>query len=232
MGIVNRTLRRPASSLLVLGMIVTNPTLSMAADATSARSHSEVSGDPRGRGHYPPSRGGWVRTLPPSQRRYDYRGRPFYFYNGFWYERRPGGYFVVRPPLGLHMPVPPPFYTTVWIDGVPYYYANDTYYRWIDSRNAYEIVAPPPGFDAAHPESPIPPKEELVPQSFVYPRNGQSAEQQSADRYACHTWSKGQAGFDPTQGGGGVAPEDIGSRSGQYQRALNACLEGRGYSVK
>ena len=27
----------------------------------------------------------------------------------------------------------PPFYTTVWFGGLPYYYANDTYYAWRDS---------------------------------------------------------------------------------------------------
>ena len=57
-------------------------------------------------------------------------------------------------------------------------------------------------------------------------------EQQAADQYECHNWSKSQTGFDPTQPGGGVAQNDTGARRDQYQRAMTACLEARGYSVK
>ncbi len=42
----------------------------------------------------------------------------------------------------------------------------------------------------------------------------------------------GQTGFDPTQPGGGVAPDQNGARRQQYQRAMTACLEARGYSVQ
>jgi len=35
-------------------------------------------------------------------------------------------------------------------------------------------------------------------QVFAYPSGGQSQQQQDADRYACHTWSVSQTGFDPT----------------------------------
>src|SRR5215471_6671450 len=58
------------------------------------------------------------------------------------------------------------------------------------------------------------------------PKNGQSQQQQWTDRYECHQWAVNQSGFDPTRktapGGSGVE---------QYQRALSACLEGRGYTV-
>ena len=33
----------------------------------------------------------------------------------------------------------------------------------------------------------------------IYPAKGQSAKQQDQDRYECHTWARGQSGFDPTQ---------------------------------
>ena len=35
-------------------------------------------------------------------------------------------------------------------------------------------------------------------QVFAYPSAGQSQQQQDVDRYACHTWSVSQTGFDPT----------------------------------
>ena len=53
---------------------------------------------------------------------------------------------------------------------------------------------------------------------FMYPKNGQSAEQQSTDRRECQQWAAQQAGTD-----GSVAPD--------YQRAMMACIEGRGYSA-
>jgi hypothetical protein len=67
---------------------------------------------------------------------------------------------------------------------------------------------------------------------YVYPRNGQTQEQQSADRYECHSWAKGQTGFDPTQPAPGGPSGDSGAQRAQYQRAITACLEARGYSVK
>ena len=33
----------------------------------------------------------------------------------------------------------------------------------------------------------------------IYPAKGQSAKQQDQDRYECHSWARGQSGFDPTQ---------------------------------
>ena len=54
-------------------------------------------------------------------------------------------------PTGLVVSTLPPFYTTVWIGGVPYYYANDVYYRWVPEQNGYEVVEPPQ--DADQPDS-------------------------------------------------------------------------------
>jgi hypothetical protein len=33
---------------------------------------------------------------------------------------------------------------------------------------------------------------------FIYPKKGQSAEQQSKDRFECHSWAVQQTGFDPS----------------------------------
>ena len=57
------------------------------------------------------------------------RGRDRFFYSGgTWYAPRGGVYVVVGAPLGAFVPVLPPYYNTVWFGGVPYYYADDTYY--------------------------------------------------------------------------------------------------------
>lgn len=42
-------------------------------------------------------------------------------------------------------------------------------------------------------------------QVFAYPNQGQSQEQQSRDRYECHTWSVQQTGFDPSNPNASVA---------------------------
>ncbi len=60
-----------------------------------------------------------------------------------WYAPRGSSFVVVAAPVGMFVPVLPPFYTTLWIGGLPYYYANDTYYVWRDAQDGYEVVDPP-----------------------------------------------------------------------------------------
>jgi hypothetical protein len=52
-------------------------------------------------------------------------------------------------------------------------------------------VAPPPRVVAV----PAPPPQRV----FVYPANGQSAEQTDRDRYECHVWAVQQTGVDPSR---------------------------------
>jgi hypothetical protein len=183
-------------------------------------------------GAYYPPRGQVVRELPGGYRPYAFHGSRYYFNGGIWYAPGPGGFIVTRPPFGLYVTVLPPFYTTLWFGGVPYYYANDVYYQWDPSQNGYVVAPPPPGADqpGAGPDASPPPPPPAGDDFYIYPRNGQPQAQQAADRYECHNWAKGQTGFDPTAPGGGVP--DTGPRREQYQRAITACLEARGYSVK
>jgi hypothetical protein len=178
-------------------------------------------------GHYYVPRGTVVRELPAGYRPYWFHGTHLYFSGGVWYAPGPNGFIVTRPPTGLVVSTLPPFYTTVWIGGVPYYYANDVYYRWVPEQNGYEVVEPPQGAD-----QPGPPPQSAAEDFYIYPKNGQSPEQQSADRYECHSWAKSQTGFDPTKLNGGVPPGDTAAKREQYRRAITACLEARGYSVK
>jgi opacity protein-like surface antigen len=66
----------------------------------------------------------------------------------------------------------------------------------------------------------------------ISPKNGQTAEQEAADRYACHSWARNQTGFDPTEPSGGVSPNEETSRRQEYRRAMTACLEAHGYGVR
>ena len=174
--------------------------------------------------HYYPRPGANIKTLPSRHYRVPYKDSYFYFSAGIWY-RPYGSYFIVsRPPIGIIVPVLPPFYTTVWFYGVPYYYANDVYYVWRPDLNAY-IVTEPPAQTAA---DPVP----LAEQLYIYPARGQSEQQQADDRYACHRWGVEQTSYDPTQPPQGLSLDELNNKRENYQRAMRACLEGRGYTVR
>ncbi len=178
-------------------------------------------------GHYYPAPGASVHVLPDGYRPYFHGGQSFYFSAGVWYAPGAGGFVVVRPPVGLVINVLPPYYSTVWFGGLPYYYANDVYYTWNAAQNGYVVVDPPA--DAAQPSEPPPASHEDL---IIYPKNGQPPAQQAADRYECHNWARQQTGFDPTQPAGGVPGPDVLRSRNAYDRAMSACLSGRGYEVK
>jgi hypothetical protein len=207
--------------------------------------------------HYYPPRGYLFRVLPPNPRLIVHRGQPYYFSAGVWYQPVEGHYVVVRPPIGILVPFLPPFYSRVWVGPRPYYYANDVYY--VRGAQGYVVVDQPPGVIsiAPPPGMPLPPDDavtELGPASnsmpaavaatppvtaiapstnaaqagdnqlFVYPRQGQSAEQQNRDRSECNSWAIGQTGSNASSSGEQMNPA--------FMRALGACLDGRGYTVK
>jgi hypothetical protein len=78
------------------------------------------------------------------------------------------------------------------------------------------------------PSSPVSPPaatSTVTAELFVYPRNGQTEAQLAADRRDCNSWAASQTGFDPSR---------VADPQGQprFQRALTACLEARGYTVR
>jgi len=156
-----------------------------------------------------------------------HRDSHYWYHGGEWY--RPRGRFsvVVAAPIGAFVPVLPPYYSTVWWRGAPYYYADNTYYSWDAGQRQYEVVDAPVGIDSGA-STAAPAAEEV----FIYPKNGQTAEQQESDRYECHRFAVQQTGYDPTLAGGGVQADASVSKRSDYLRAQAACLEARGYSVK
>lgn len=114
---------------------------------------------------------------------------------------------------GLFFSALPLAYATYYWDGVPYYYADDNYFQWDSSANAYETVEPPAA--VANQVAAAAPETEL----FAYPDNGQSSAQQTKDRSDCKQWAITQTGTDPT-------------KHDDYLKAEDACLTGRGYTVR
>jgi hypothetical protein len=176
-------------------------------------------------------RGFVVRDLPRDRIIINRGPNRFYYSAGVWYAPRGVGFEVVAPPIGVFVPLLPPYYSTVWFGGVPYYYANDTYYIWSGADNGYEVVDTPTGAVNAAPDE-QPPQPPTTNQLFIYPRNGQSADQQAKDKYECHSSAMGKTGFDPTATGGNVPPDQFTGKSRDYYRAMAACLQARGYSVE
>lgn len=127
--------------------------------------------------------------------------------------------------LGLYFASLPLYYNTYWWDGVPYYYADNTYYVYDPNAQQYETVAPPAGLQSQQQGSTAgtPATTDLI----AYPKNGQTADQQAKDKFECHQWAASQTGFDPTTGSAAPA-----QKRPDYMRAQAACLEGRGYSVE
>jgi hypothetical protein len=216
----------------LLGAAVLSPGLVHAAGRHEVHRPGYVYDTRYGHNHYYPPRGYAVGVLPRGYVTVNYRGGPYFYHSGIWYRRGGPGFVVVRPAVGLFVPVLPSFYTTLWWGGVPYYYADDVYYRYYPGRG-YRVVDAPSGEPSrteasSSASAPAAAGSEL----FIYPKNGQSEEQQSKDRYECHSWAASQSGFDPTQPLGGVEESEAPAKRADYQRAQTACLEARGYSVK
>lgn len=181
--------------------------------------------------HFYAPRGYVFGALPLGVEIVLHRGVRFYFGSGLWYRSMvPGRFEMVAPPLGVTVAALPPFYSTIWVGPTPYYYANQTYY--LRGGGGYTVVeAPAPGTVATQPPPPATVAQAGSDRVFVYPRNGQSEQETVADREACGDWAVGQTGFDPR-----FTPAASDAMAAQkradYQRALGACLDGRGYTVK
>jgi len=160
-----------------------------------------------------------------------------YWRGGYW----PRAYYGWG--FAWFLPVLPLAYATYWYGGVPYYYANDVYYTYNPSYDGYVATDPPPVADSsgAGAETGAPPDAGAAPnagapaplpapsagagfgpavgQIFMYPKNGQSPEQQATDKAECQKWAAEQAG-------------QVAQNAPDYQRAMVACVEGRGYSAR
>jgi hypothetical protein len=162
-------------------------------------------------------------------------GHEGFYHGGYGYHRGygrwRGGWGGMG--LGWYLPALPLGYSTLWWGGVPYYYADDSYYLWDDGVGQYEAVEPPSGPPDSAPSTSAPATGATDTNSelFAYPKAGQSQEQQARDRDECRKWAVSQTGLDPTQSQNTPTEENL-TKHQQYLRAEAACLQARDYSVK
>jgi hypothetical protein len=169
-----------------------------------------------------------------------YYGSRYYGYGPYR-----SGWYGPRYSLGLWLPILPIGYASYYYGGTRYYGYGDSYF--IADGAGYRVVerpvnivtgpavvsdpgpapvvaaplkvsegAPTPTFD----------QQARTGQLFAYPLKGQTDSQATFDRIECESWGSKQTGYSPTS-----AAQDAGKKA-DYTRAVSACLEGRGYSVK
>lgn len=172
-----------------------------------------------------PRRGNYIDSLPFRRPPIHFRNNDYFFQRGVWYRPAGSRFVITVPPIGIVVPILPPFYATVWAHGIPYYYANDVYYTWRPNLNGYVVTEPPK--EISEEEPPL-----LTDELFIYPKKGQSEQQQADDRYSCHQWSVSQTRYDPTQPPENFSVTRLNDKREDYQRAMRACLEGKDYSVR
>ncbi len=140
----------------------------------------------------------------------------YWFHGGIWYQPYGPRYRVVLPPVGVVIPLLPPAYVTLTLGGLPYYYANGVYYRPVPE--GYAVVTPPPEVLSTAQVQPAPPPPAPKADPIIYPRNGQSPEQLENDRRDCNRWATTQPNAQ--------------ADTSVFNRAVDACMDGRGYTMK
>lgn len=203
-----------SKSLLLLNIAVAATAL-VCSTALADRRHGGHHGW-RGQVHFNhhfPLRGHVTGHLPHGSLSIGFHGGRHHYHRGTWY--RPWGhrFIVSAPPFGIVVPLLPAAYATMWIGGMPYYHANGVYYAPA-GYDGYRVVPPPPGAEPQRDE----PAARSAPDPVIYPRNAQSAEQTEADRQDCNRWATTQ-------------PSAMADAS-VFHRAVAACMDGRGYTLK
>ena len=65
---------------------------------------------------------------------------------------------------------------------------------------------------------------------YYYPPESEAKKAKDFDK--CHDWAVVQTGFDPAIPPAGAPDAQTIQKSGDYFRAMSACLDARGYSVR
>lgn len=113
---------------------------------------------------------------------------------------------VHHPHMHIGLGFGAPYYSFGWYD--PWFYPSPYWYEPLPRRGDTD--------------------ENATENLFVYPANGQTAEQTAQDRQECNDWAVTQSGLDPATAKKRAKAQHM----GDYNRAFTACMEGRKYTVE
>jgi len=142
------------------------------------------------------------------------------FWNAGYVGSHGHDHLFVGPAIGTRVRHVPAGYVSFAIGTDRYFAVGGTFYVRDDRHRDYLVVPKPRGADAAMRDAAAE-REELFADS-AFDRN---ADVREWDRSACDAWALSETG-----GVERSAPGSPGRRA--YLRAMEACLEGRGYEVK
>ncbi len=176
------------------------------------------------RRHRAPHVGVVVPSLPWGYREIRHHRHNYFFADGYWFEPWGSSYVRVGAPVGIVVSALPAGYVSLTLGNSLYYRYADTWYR--PHTEGYVVVDAPPGAPTAALD------EADDDTLFAYPNRNQSEAQQAEDRFECHEWAVNQTGYDPSRTSPAGSTAASLRRRPDYLRAMTACLEGRGYTVR
>lgn len=154
---------------------------------------------------------------------------PFY-YSRTWAD--PGPYYYYTP--GPTVYAAPPVYAQsqpVYVQSPNYAVAaSQPAYAGTPSNGVIELgpVSTPPPANSNPAPIVMPDAAAPATELFAYPSRGQSEQQVANDRFDCSRWATQETGYDPDL----RVHRNPETGAANYARALSACLEGRGYTVR
>ena len=110
----------------------------------------------------------YLTRLPRHYQTIQFRGLPYYFYNGLFFDYYGGYYRSIFPPFGLTIGSLPYGYWGFNFGGFPYYYYNGIYYQ--EHEKKYQVVQAPIG--ASVPQIPKEAKVVVLNNEKYYEYNG------------------------------------------------------------
>jgi hypothetical protein len=164
-----------------------------------------------------------VPVLPRSRVPVFFEGEAWYFSGGAWYRPLGHRFALVTPPVGIVVPVLPPYVHSFWNDGIEYFVCQDIYYIRAPRGRGFMVTDPPQRESspsaAVDPDPPI-----------VLPTAGQDEATARADVREAKRYAAEKSGYDPARSD----PRDPGTGRARaaYLKAFKAYLAERGYSVK
>jgi hypothetical protein len=124
--------------------------------------------------------------------------------------------------------------TAIAINSQPTYVAPPVVYAAppVYAAPVYAVPPPYPAYQAAPAYAPqasyaAPPSRPSAGDLIAYPARGQTQAQQTRDRGECQNWASNQSGMDPMH----ITQYTTGVMVDSYNRAMTACMTGKGYSV-